>query len=156
MEQLNDASRQVVLNIFDTEKDMTLATVRPDGYPQATAVSYANDGLTLYIGIGLDSQKAHNIQHSNKVSLTVTPAYQDWNHIKGLSIGGIAEFVTAPDETRRASECMLKRFPQISTLTAGTTSLPWAGVVFVKISPQFISILDYEKGFGHTELFSVT
>ena len=156
MEQLNDSSRRFVLDIFKSVKDMTLATVRPDGYPQATAVSYANDGLTLYIGIGLDGQKAHNIRYSNKVSLTVTPAYQDWNHIKGLSIGGIAEFVNAPDETRRASECMLKRFPQISTLPSGSTSLPWAGVVFVRISPQVISVLDYEKGFGHTELFSVT
>lgn len=156
MKQLNNSSRQFILDIFESVKDMTLATVRPDGYPQATTVSYAHDGLTLYIGISLDSQKAHNILHCNKVSLAVTPAYQDWNHIKGLSIGGIAEFVDAPDETRRVSECMLKRFPQISTLTPGTTSLPWAGVIFVRISPQFISVLNYEKGFGHTDLFSVT
>src|ERR1700731_3853356 len=28
--------------------DMTIATVREDGYPQATAVSYVNDGLAVY------------------------------------------------------------------------------------------------------------
>jgi general stress protein 26 len=156
MERLNHSALQFVLDILNSMKDMSLATVRPDGYPQATTVSYTNDGLTLYIGVGLDGQKAHNIQHNNKVSLTVTPAYQDWNHIKGLSIGGIAEIVHDPEEMRHASECMLKRFPQLKTLKAGTASLPWAGAIFVKISPQVISVLDYEKGFGHTELYAVT
>lgn len=156
MERLNHSARQFALDILNSVNDMSLATVRPDGYPQATTVSYANDGLTLYIGVGLDGQKAHNIQRNNKVSLTVTPAYQDWNHIKGLSVGGVAEIVQDPEEMRHASECMLKRFPQLKTLTAGTASLPWTGAVFVKISPQVVSVLDYEKGFGHTELYEVT
>ena len=30
--------------------DMTIATVREDGYPQATAISYVNDGLAISFG----------------------------------------------------------------------------------------------------------
>lgn len=155
MEMLDQATRQQVLNILGSVHDMALATVRPDGYPQTTTVSYAHDGLTLYIGIGLDGQKAHNIRQNNKVSAAITPAYPDWNHIKGLSIGAIAQFVDDADELERASACMLKRFPQIKTLVAGTASLPWAGAIFVKIVPQVISVLDYEKGFGHADLYAV-
>lgn len=155
MEALNHAARHFILDILHSVNDLTLATIRADGYPQATTVSYANDGLTLYFAIGLDGQKAHNIQHNNKVSLTVTPAYLDWAHIKGLSMGGLAHFVRDPEETRHASECMLRRFPQIKALTAGTLNLPWPGAIFVKVAPQVISVLDYEKGFGHTELYAV-
>lgn len=156
MEALNQSARQFVLDILKDVHDLSLATVRPDGYPQATTVSYCHDGLTLYIGVGLDGQKAHNIQHCNKVSLTVTPPYRDWSHIKGVSIGGIAELVNDLDESRHIAECMLRRFPQINTQNQGAATLPWSGAVFVKISPQVISVLDYEKGFGHAELYAVS
>jgi nitroimidazol reductase NimA-like FMN-containing flavoprotein (pyridoxamine 5'-phosphate oxidase superfamily) len=155
MERLNDSARQVVLAMLASVHDMTLATVRSDGYPQATTVSYSNDGLTLFIGIGPDGQKARSIRGNNKVSLTITPPYRDWNHIKGLSISGTAEFVADADEMQHAADCMLRRFPQIRSLATGTPSLPWQGAVFIKIVPQFISILDYEQGFGHTDLFAV-
>lgn len=149
---MDQPTEEFVLNIIGNAKDLTLATVRPDGYPQATTVSYAHDGLTLYVGIGKDSQKANNIHHNNKVSLAINNDYQDWNHIKGLSMGALAEIVDDPTEVQHAVECMLKRFPQAAE---------WAdsgqenGAVFLKITPQVISILDYEKGFGHTDLVRV-
>jgi len=31
-----------------------------------------------------------------------------------------------------------------------------AGLVFVRIKPSVISLLNYELGFGHTELFAVS
>ena len=155
MKKLDDTSRKFVLELIAKVNDLTLATVRPDGYPQATTVSYASDGLTLYVGIGLDSQKAHNIHQNNKVSLTINAPYQDWNHIQGLSMAGIAEIVSDAKEMAHASECMLKRFPQLKTLMTGTSALPWAGAIFIKITPSLISILDYEQGFGHTELVTV-
>jgi general stress protein 26 len=155
MQALDNSKRHTVLDILSAVSDLTLATVRPDGYPQATTVSYAHDGLTLYVGIGIDGQKAHNIRQNNKVSATVTPPYSDWQHIKGLSLGGIAEFIRDPDELAHASERMLLRFPQIKTMMSGTRVLQWEGAVFIRIAPQVISLLDYEQGFGHTELFAV-
>ena len=49
-------------------KAMTLATIRPDGFLQATMVYYANDGLVLYFATDLTSQKASNIQ-LNRIEL---------------------------------------------------------------------------------------
>ena len=149
---MDQLTREFLLNIIDTAKDLTLATVRPDGYPQATTVSYAHDGLTLYVGVGKASQKAENIRHNNKVSLTINTDYQDWNQIKGLSMAGLAEIVTDPGEIRHAADCMAKRFPQ---LAEWAESGQGSDAVFLKITPQVISVLDYEKGFGHTELVTV-
>lgn len=149
---MEQSTRNFILNIIDNARDLTLATIRPDGYPQATTVSYANDGLTIYAGIGGNSQKANNIRHCNKVSLTINADYQDWNHIKGLSMGAAAEIISDPDEIKHATACMIKRFPQV----AQWANSPQAGdIALLKITPQVISVLNYEKGFGHTELVTV-
>jgi general stress protein 26 len=146
---MDQATREFVLNIIEKAKDLTLATIRPDGYPQATTVSYANDGLTIYVGIGKDSQKANNIRHCNKVSLTVNEEYADWKHIKGVSMGAIAEILTDPEEIKRATERMLKRFPHMTEWVQ--TDNP-TDIILLRITPQVISVLNYEKGFGHTDL----
>jgi nitroimidazol reductase NimA-like FMN-containing flavoprotein (pyridoxamine 5'-phosphate oxidase superfamily) len=153
---MDQSSREFILNIIANARDLTLATVRPDAYPQATTVSFANDGLTLYVGIGKNSQKADNIRRNNKVSLTINAPYQDWSQIKGLSMGGLAEIVSDPAQVQHAVDCLLKRFPEVADWEkSGQTSAPPGEIVFLKITPQVISILDYEKGFGHTDLVTV-
>ena len=37
-----------ILEILQRHHAMTLATIRPDGYPQATTVNYVHDDLTLF------------------------------------------------------------------------------------------------------------
>jgi general stress protein 26 len=146
---MDQSSKDFVLQVIDGASDLTLATLRDDGYPQATTVSFAHDGLDLYVGIGKHSQKANNIRHNNKVSLAINLPYRDWGEIKGLSMSAVAEIVDAQEGVDAAKACLLKRFPQIAQ---------WADtaeaeeVAFVRIRPQVISVLDYSKGFGHTEL----
>lgn len=149
---MDQSQQDFILDIIDNCMDLTLATIRPDGYPQATTVSYANDGMTIYVGIGKDSQKANNIRHCNKVSLTINAEYADWNHIKGLSIGGTAEIMRDPEEISHAGACMIKRFPQLAELAQSPQA---ADLALLKITPQVISMLDYEKGFGHTDLVTL-
>ncbi len=82
--------KQEIVSILDDANDLTIATVREDGYPQATTVSYVNDGLTIYFGCAAQSQKAKHIGHSAKVSFTVNLPYAGWDEIRGLSVGGKA------------------------------------------------------------------
>jgi nitroimidazol reductase NimA-like FMN-containing flavoprotein (pyridoxamine 5'-phosphate oxidase superfamily) len=56
-----------VLKLLAQHRIMTLATLRPDGWPQATTCGYAHDGLTLYFLCGPDSQKAANLAHTDLV-----------------------------------------------------------------------------------------
>ena len=140
--------KDFVLQVIDGATDLTLATIRPDGFPQATTVSYAHDGMNLYVGIGKHSQKAGNVRANNKVSLTINLPYQDWRDIKGLSMSALAQIVEDDAGIATAKACLLKRFPQI----AEWSDAPMAGeMAFLKITPQVISMLDYSKGFGHTE-----
>jgi general stress protein 26 len=145
---MDQSFKDFALHVMDKANDLTLATVRPDGFPQATTVSFAHDGLNLYVGIGKHSQKANNVRHNNKVSLTINLPYDDWREIKGLSMSALAELIEDGAGVDTAKACLLRRFPHI----AEWTDAPIAGdMAFLKITPQVISVLDYSKGFGHTE-----
>jgi general stress protein 26 len=145
---MDQSFKDFVLKVIEGANDLTLATVRPDGYPQATTVSFAHDGLNLYVGIGKHSQKANNVQHNNKVSLTINLPYQDWREIQGLSMSALAEVLQPGHDVDVAKACLLKRFPKIAEWGEAAQA---DEVAFLKITPQVISILDYTKGFGHTE-----
>lgn len=151
-------SRRFIMQVMDGAVDLTLATVRPDGYPQATTVSYAHDGLDLYVGIGRHSQKAENIRQSNKVSLTINLPYDGWNQIRGLSMAAVARLLDGQRDREAiavARSCLLARFPQLARWAEPGAGPPVADITFLHITPQTISLLDYTQGFGHTELVSV-
>jgi len=137
-----------ILEILEGARDMTVATLREDGYPQATTVSFVHDGLTIYFGCDRMSQKARNIERSDRISLTVNLPYDDWNQIRGLSLGGRAQMVVDPAELRRVFEAMISRFPQINEYA---TEAEQRQASVVRVKPEIISLLDYRKDFGHTE-----
>lgn len=139
-----------VLEIVKNHNILTLATLRGDGYPQANTVTYANDGLTIYFSTAQDSQKIKNFKNSNKVSLTIDEEYEDWNKIKGLSMAATAEVLTNPDEIKKAMDIFVKKFPFLANMPASETPL-----AVVKVTPQIISVLNYELGFGHADLIEV-
>jgi nitroimidazol reductase NimA-like FMN-containing flavoprotein (pyridoxamine 5'-phosphate oxidase superfamily) len=148
---MDPALTEEILSILDDATDMTIATVREDGYPQATTVSYVNDRLTIYFGCAAESQKAQNIACNAKVSLTVNLPYANWSEIRGVSIGARAERVTDPQEIDQVCQLMFQKFPQI--VPYAPTELE--GIVLFRITPEIISVLDYRKGFGHTDLVNV-
>jgi general stress protein 26 len=148
---MDPALEQEIVSILNEANDLTIATVREDAYPQATTVSYVNDGLTIYFGCAAQSQKAKNIEHSAKVSVTVNLPYTSWEAIRGLSVGGKAARVTDPKEMDRVGRLMLGKFPQI----ARYAPTDMEQLVVFRITPEIISVLDYRKGFGHTDLLKV-
>ena len=150
---MDQQTEQFILDILANHYFLTLATIRDDGYPQATTVAYANNGLKLYFMTGSECQKVHNIKCCNKVSLTVDRECEDWQQIKGLSMGGIAEILSKPDEINKAVACLEEKFPQMHEWISATENMSKA--TFIGITPQVISVLNYEKGFGHTELVAV-
>ena len=148
---MDPALTRDVISILDQANDITIATVRKDGYPQATTVSYVNDGLTIYFGCAAKSQKAKNIARSDKVSLTVNLPYAGWDEIRGLSIGGKAAPVADRQERDRVGQLMLRKFPQFALYAPADMEQ----LVVFRITPEIISVLDYRKGFGHTDLVNV-
>ena len=156
MKPIDKANLDAVLTVLDESSEMSLATCRPDGFPQATTVNFVHDQLTLYCAVGLDSQKAHNIRANGNVSATINRTKRNWSELQGLSIGGTASVVADEAEMRLIGERLLGRFPHLRHFIQGTAALPWSGLLFVKIVPKVISILDYRQRFGHTELVEVS
>ena len=87
---LNPAQTDLAVSVLTAAPDLTIATQRADGYPQATTVSFVSDGLKIYFGAGAQSQKAQNIARDNRVSAAVTAPYKNWDDIRGVSLGGRA------------------------------------------------------------------
>ena len=129
-------------------KDMTLATLQPDGAPQATTVSYATDGEAIFFGCSENSRKAQNLGRDHRVAITVNLPYEDWAQIRGLSISGRARQMFDGDEIGRAGLLFMAKYPEI----AQYVSSPGDELAYFRVEPEIVSILDYRKGFGHTEL----
>ncbi|HEY0663566.1 MAG TPA: pyridoxamine 5'-phosphate oxidase family protein [Thiobacillaceae bacterium] len=148
--QMDEDIRQRILAIMDQHRIMTIATLRPDGWPQATTVGYANDGLTLYFLCGPDSQKAANLARDDRVSLTIDHDTPQVMEINGLSMAARAQAVDDPAEAEKALGMLMRKYPQEQSLP-----LPMPGpeeVRIFRVTPVVISVLDYAKGFGHTDL----
>jgi nitroimidazol reductase NimA-like FMN-containing flavoprotein (pyridoxamine 5'-phosphate oxidase superfamily) len=95
---MEHAIRAKILDLLDQHRLMTVATNRPDGWPQATTAGYVNDGLTIYFLCGLQSQKARNISRDNRVSLTIDHDTNDPMAITGLSMAAHAHPVLDQNE----------------------------------------------------------
>jgi hypothetical protein len=85
------------------------------------------------------------------VSFTVDDDQEDWRKIQGLSVAAKAEIVTSPKEIARVADLLLNKFPQIREMGPFDPS----AMTFVRLTPQVISVLNYTRGFGHTDLISL-
>jgi nitroimidazol reductase NimA-like FMN-containing flavoprotein (pyridoxamine 5'-phosphate oxidase superfamily) len=143
--------RDLTLRILTHHRIMTLATNRPDGWPQATAVGYANDDLTIYCFIARVGQKYSNILRDPRVSAAIASDFSQPDDIKGLSLAGHAAAVTQEAEFDRGFDVFMKRFPEYASWPRPNPAV----ASLIRIRPTVISVLDYSKGFGHSDLVKI-
>jgi nitroimidazol reductase NimA-like FMN-containing flavoprotein (pyridoxamine 5'-phosphate oxidase superfamily) len=147
---MDEGIRRQVLALLDQHRIMTVATVRPDGWPQATTVGYVNEGLTLYFLCGLDSQKARNLAQDDRISLTIDHDTADLMAITGLSMAARAHRVDDRAEAEKVLRMLPLKYPDAPPLPLKMPSPD--EVRLFRVTPTVISVLDYSKGFGHTDL----
>jgi len=104
--------RKKILTLLDQHRIMTIATRRPDGWPQATTVGYVNEGLILYFLCGLNSQKATNLARDDRVSLTIDHDTPDIMAITGLSMAAHAHAVLNPAEASKILRMLPLKYPE--------------------------------------------
>ena len=148
---MTPATKRFILDQLKTHRNMSFATMRPDGYPQATIVAYAHDGLTLYFACDRNGQKVRNLRRSSKVSLTINKDTANWKKITGLSMGATAKVLERPADTKRALALLSRKFKDMRSLSEEDL----AETVFVRVQPKVISMLDYRHEFGWTKLVRV-
>lgn len=147
---MEEEIRKKILVLLDEHRIMTIATLRPDGWPQATTVGYVNEGLTLYFLCGRESQKAKNLARDSRVSLTIDHDTSEIMAITGLSMAAHAEAVTDRAEAERVLRLLPTKYPEQKDLPVQMPSVD--DVRIVRVTPKLISVLDYSKGFGHADL----
>jgi nitroimidazol reductase NimA-like FMN-containing flavoprotein (pyridoxamine 5'-phosphate oxidase superfamily) len=147
---MNEEIRRKILSLLDQHRIITIATLRPDGWPQATTVGYANEGLTLYFLCGPDSQKAANLARDSRVSLTIDHDAPQVMEITGLSMAAHAQAVPDRAEAEKVLRMLMLKYPEQVSLP-GPMPAPEDVKIF-RVTPTVISVLDYSKGFGHTDL----
>ena len=148
---MDDKIKAQILQLLDQHRIMTVATLRPDGWPQATTVGYANEGLTLYFLCGPDSQKAQNLARDPRVSLTIDQDTPQVMEITGLSMAARAQTVTDPAEAEKALQLLMGKYPAQTGAALPAMPKP-SDVRIFRVTPTVISVLDYTKGFAHTDL----
>jgi nitroimidazol reductase NimA-like FMN-containing flavoprotein (pyridoxamine 5'-phosphate oxidase superfamily) len=149
---MNDVLMRKIQALLDAHRIMTVATLRPDGWPQATTVGYVNEGLTLWFLCGLDSQKARNLAHDDRVSITIDHDTPDIMAITGLSMAARAHRVSDPAEAGKVLAMLPLKYPDAPPVTAQMKMPTPDEVALFRVVPEIVSVLDYTKGFGHTDL----
>ncbi len=144
------AMKRKIVALLDQHRTMTVATIRPDGWPQATAVGYANEGLTIYFLCAKDSQKAGNLARDSRVSITVNDDVAQVMQITGLSMAARASRVVDDAEAKRVLALLFARYPQQEGVTFAPPDP--ADIALFRVTPTVVSILDYTQGFAHADL----
>ena len=137
------------IEILNAHRTMTIATVRPDGWPQATIVGYANEGLSLYFLVYRASQKFQNMARDERVAITVGQEPIQLRDVRAVFAGCTVSEVT--DLAQRSGAWMLlaQRHPQLTDLAPPGTD----EVATMVAECKYVSVLDYSQGIGHTEAF---
>jgi nitroimidazol reductase NimA-like FMN-containing flavoprotein (pyridoxamine 5'-phosphate oxidase superfamily) len=143
---------QPAITILDANRIMTIATVRPDGWPQATIVGYANQGFRLYFLIYRTSQKFENIRHNNRVAITVARDPAQLRDIKAVYAGCSVHEVTDLAERGRAWQLLAKRHPNLTDLAPPED----AEVATMAADCKHVSVLDYGQGLGHADALTLS
>lgn len=144
--------KDLIIRLLDSHRIMTIATNRPDGWPQATVVGYMNDGLVIYFFTERAGQKVQNITRDERVSIALGKDTTKPLDIKGLSLAATALVVDDAAEVDHAYQLQLKRFPEYRVLPKPNPK----EIALVRATPQLVSIIDYDKGFGHSDLVRVS
>ena len=103
---------------FAEAKVARLATVDASGRPHVVPVCFALEGDTVYFAVDAkpkrttDLKRLQNIAANPAVSLLVDHYEEDWTRLWWVRADGTARVLTAGEETDRAIDLLVERYPQ--------------------------------------------
>ena len=127
---------------------MTVATIRPDGYPQATTVNYIHDDLIVYFATAATSQKAGNIKLNNKVSVAIVDRARISEASRSIHVGHGGKGA----RKKRAEEFALRLFRRLPQSRRFVPEDPKELAVYEISRPVAIALVGFASGFGTTHL----
>ena len=155
--EMTEELRQKMIEILSSCKDMAISTIREDGWPQTNTVGFVSMEENIYFETFTASSKAKNIARDPRVSIAIWPYYENVANGSGISMAAYAEEVTDEATAKECSRLLLEKMPELADITYndGDPVFPDPNITKYRIRPIVISILDFEKGFGHADLVVV-
>ena len=129
------------IEILDAHRVMTIATLRPDGWPQATIVGYANDGLAVYFLVARTSQKLMNIQFDDRIAIAVGEEPRD-GHIQTVYAAANAVELVDPEQRARCWQLLRQRHPNLADYDMPRP----AEAAMIRAECHHVSALDFMTG----------
>jgi general stress protein 26 len=134
---LPDQAKARVLEILAGRRLMTVATVRPDGWPQATVVNYLADDLSLFFLVARQSQKLANIARDPRVAIALGA------DAEGTPVGlSLAARVTEVEDSVRIG-ALNRRIWGAPEDQRFTPHPPSHAVALLEARPTMLSLIDY-------------
>ena len=143
--------KPLILKILDEHRTMAVATVRPDGWPQATIVGYVHDDLTLYFVVSRESQKLANLKRDPRASVAIGHAQPGEESARGLSLATRVEEIEAVHEIERLNALVQARYPEVAVFAPRHVSC-----AVLRAQPLFVSLVDEAEGLDQPVLFKVS
>lgn len=137
--------------ILGQNRIMAIATLRADGWPQNTLVSYVNEDLMIYFIISRRGQKFANIMEDDRVSLVIGQDFHDPSSIKALSIAAHVSEVRDSNQRDKMTALLLDRHPGLGKLAPPRAD----EAAVMRAYPSIITTLDYAQGFGHADVLTL-
>ena len=155
--EMTEELRQKMIEIISSCKDLAISTIREDGWPQNNTVGFVNMEDNIYVQTFTASSKAMNIARDPRVSIAIWPSYENVANTSAISMAAYAEKVTDEATSKKINRLFLVKMPELAetSYNDGDPVFPNPNVTNYRLRPIVISILDFEKGFGHADLVVV-
>ena len=129
--------KQDALDFIKKHAECVLASVSPDGVPEAATVLFAaEDDFTLYFGTEKKYRKYANLLANNKAAVVVGVNAKE---PKTVQVQGEMEFFGGPEDIEYAKKLFTERNPAM---------VPFFkyDLVFMRLKPTWLRYLDETKG----------
>lgn len=145
-----DNLEKAISEYMNTCRSCTIATVGPDGKPDASTVYFSSSGLDIYFNTARDSGKIKNIEANPHVAITMqkNPEPKTDKDISGIQYTGIAK-ILLESEHSGVPRGVMARHNAFNSVKQGNS-------VIVKVTATKVYLIDYAKGFRHRELLQLS
>jgi len=125
-------TRDQVVTFLRKHKVAVVATVAPDGQPQAAVVGIAtSDELEIIFDTVEASRKFQNLSFEPRVAVVV-----GWDAFVTVQIDGDADFPVR-EELERIRACYFATYPD------GRARLSWPGITHTRVRPRWLRYSDF-------------
>lgn len=128
-----------VLDYLRERKTLTLATASPNAVPRAATLTYANDGLAIYVWTWPETTTAKQMDQNPIVSFAIDEYTDDWRETKGIQGTGEAQVLLNPEEINRVRQLFQEKYPSLTGTEAGNIS-------FFRVTPTEMQFIDASSG----------